>query len=194
AITAALKRHHTKAAFFFTGRFYRNPANKAAIGKLQHDQHYLGPHSNEHLLYADWNKRDSLLVTREQFETDLQKNLEAIAALGIDTGGSHYFIPPYEWWNDTIAAWARQLGWHLANFTPGVRTNADYTWPQMGPAYKSSSQIMESLKQQTLDGDIILIHAGVDPRRKDKLYNHLDELLTWLQSKGYRCVRLDELL
>ncbi len=194
AITAALKRHHTKAAFFFTGRFYRNPANKAAIGKLQHDRHYLGPHSNEHLLYADWNKRDSLLVTREQFETDLQKNLEAIAALGIDTGGSHYFIPPYEWWNDTIAAWARQLGWHLANFTPGVRTNADYTWPQMGPAYKSSSQIMESLKQQTLDGDILLIHAGVDPRRKDKLYNHLDELLTWLQSKGYRCVRLDELL
>jgi peptidoglycan/xylan/chitin deacetylase (PgdA/CDA1 family) len=54
---------------------------------------------------------------------------------------------------------------------------------------------MESLKQQqTLEGAIILIHAGVDPRRKDKLYNHLDELLSWLQSKGYRCVRLDELL
>jgi hypothetical protein len=61
-------------------------------------------------------------------------------------------------------------------------------------AYKTSSQIMESLKKQSLNGAIILIHAGVDPRRKDKFYNHLDELLIWLQKNGYRCVRLDELL
>jgi len=54
--------------------------------------------------------------------------------------------------------------------------------------------ISPPLKQQTLNGDIILIHAGVDPRRKDRFYDHLDELLIWLQSRGYRCVRLDELL
>ena len=64
----------------------------------------------------------------------------------------------------------------------------------MGAAYKSNSQIMESLKQQALNGGIILIHAGVDPRRKDKLYDHLDDLLIWLRSNGYHCVRLDKLL
>lgn len=193
-ITAALKKHRTKAAFFFTGRFYRNPANKAAILKLEQDQHYLGPHSNEHLLYASWRNRDSLLVTEQQFSTDLDKNLEAISGLGIDTTGPHYYIPPYEWWNDTIAIWAKRHGWSLANFTPGIRTNADYTWPQMGKAYMSSSEIIASLKQARLNGAIILIHAGVDPRRKDKLYNHLDELLIWLQANGYRCLRLDRLL
>ena len=145
-------------------------------------------------MYASWIKRDSLLVTQLQFNTDLENNLQAISALGIDTSGPHYFIPPYEWWNDTIAAWAKQQGWSLTNFTPGIRTNADYTWPQMGKAYMSSSEIIASIKRGKLNGAIILIHAGVDPRRKDKLYDHLDELLTWLESNGYRCLRLDQLL
>jgi peptidoglycan/xylan/chitin deacetylase (PgdA/CDA1 family) len=147
------------------------------------------------IVRGDWKRRDSLLVTAEQFKTDLQKNLQAIEALGIDTGGAHYFIPPYEWWNDSISAWATQIGWRLTNFTPGIRTNADYTWPEMGASYRSTDQIIASLKDNgALAGAIILIHAGVDRRRKDKLYNRLDELLTWLHAKGYRCVRIDELL
>ena len=40
--------------------------------------HYLGPHSDEHLLYNDWNNRDSLLVTHEQFIADMQNNLNTI--------------------------------------------------------------------------------------------------------------------
>jgi len=35
----------------------------------------LGPHSDQHLLYCDWDKRDSLLVTREDFRIDLQLNM-----------------------------------------------------------------------------------------------------------------------
>lgn len=198
AITAALKKHGAHGSFFFTGRFYRNPAFTKALLQLKKDQHYLGPHSNEHLLYNDWNKRDSLLVTFPQFRSDLEKNLDAIHALGIETG--HYYIPPYEWWNDTISVWARSLGWQIINFTPGIRTNADYIWPEMGAGYKTSNQILQSVKQfeasrpGRLNGTIILIHAGVDPRRKDRLYNHLDELITWLQAKGYHCRRVDELL
>ena len=44
-----------KASFFFTGRFYRNPAFKKIVRQLKQGGHYLGPHSNEHLLYCDWN-------------------------------------------------------------------------------------------------------------------------------------------
>jgi len=200
AITKALNKHKVPGSFFFTGRFYKNPAFQPAIKALRRQHHYLGPHSNQHLLYADWTRRDSTLVTADSFRTDLQHNLAAIQALGIDTTGPHYFIPPYEWWNDTVTAWAHAAGWQLINFTPGIRTNADYTYPEMGNSYLPSDKILQSLKQYRstrpagLNGAIILIHAGTDPRRKDKLYDHLDQLLTWLQSNGYQCISIPRLL
>ncbi len=112
----------------------------------------------------------------------------------------HYFIPPYEWWNDSITAWSRTHHLTLINFTPGMRTNADYTWPQMGAAYKSSDRIISWMKEfaatnpTALNGAIILIHAGTDPRRKDKLYNRLKEMIELLKRKGYKFKRVDELL
>jgi endoglucanase len=199
AITAALDKHHVQGSFFFTGRFYRNPAFRSALLQLYRHHHYLGPHSDQHLLYNDWNNRDSLLVTSAQFRSDFHNNLVAMESLGIDTGGLHYFIPPYEWWNDSVAVWARSIGWQIINFTPGIRTNADYTWPEMGASYLGSDRILQSLRQFEssrvggLNGAIILVHAGVDPRRKDRLYTRLDELIVWLQSRGYHCVRVNNL-
>jgi len=161
---------------------------------------YLGPHSNEHLLYCDWNNSDSLLVTHEKFTTDLQQNLMTIKTYGVDISKRLYFIPPYEWWNDSIAVWSKTAGLQLINFTPGIRSNADYTYPEMGAAYKSSEWIIQSLKdfetnnKSGLNGTIILIHAGTDERRKDKLYNRLNELVGDLKNKGYQFKKVDELL
>jgi peptidoglycan/xylan/chitin deacetylase (PgdA/CDA1 family) len=45
-----------------------------------------------------------------------------------------------------------------------------------------------------LNGYILLIHAGTDPRRKDKLYNRLNEMIWYLKNKGYQFKRIDELL
>jgi len=200
AITECLKRQNIKGSFFFTGRFYRNRFFQSYIKQLYKNGNYFGPHSNDHLLYCDWNNRDSLLVTKQTFITDLQKNLEAIKSLGSDILKIHYFIPPYEWWNDSIAVWSKEEGFQIINFTPGIKTNADYTYPEMGELYKSSEWIIQSLKQfatqnrSGLNGDIILIHAGTDPRRKDKLYNRLTELIDYLKSEGYHFKRVDELL
>jgi len=197
SISRVLSRQQTPASFFFTGRFYRNPSFQAYITQLHRDGHYLGPHSNDHLLYNDWNQRDSLLVTHELFASDLRQNLQAMKALGIDSG--HYFIPPYEWWNDTVAAWSKAAGYELFCFTSGIRTNADYTYPGM-KNYRSSNWIMQSLKDLDnhspagLNGSVILVHAGVDQRRLDKFYDRLDELIGYLRSRGYRFVRIDELL
>ena len=85
-------------------------------------------------------------------------------------------------------------------FTPGIRTNADYTYPEMGNAYKSSEWILQSLKahleknENAFNGAVILIHAGTDTRRKDKLYDKLDEMISWLKANGYSFRRIDELL
>src|SRR5687768_15440519 len=71
-IQKVLKKNIVSAAFFLTGNFYTNPAFKSLITKLKNDGHYMGAHSDEHLLYADWVKRDSLLVSEKEFKQDLQ--------------------------------------------------------------------------------------------------------------------------
>jgi peptidoglycan/xylan/chitin deacetylase (PgdA/CDA1 family) len=199
-ILKTLKKEGVKGSFFFTGRFYRNKAFQQEIRALANEGHYLGPHSDQHLLYCDWTKRDSLLVTRDSFERDMTQNLAAMKANGVLISTPHFFIPPYEWWNDSIAAWSKAQGLQLFNFTPGMRTNADYTFPEMGTSYKSSEWIINWLKDiiatnpEKLNGAIVLIHAGTDPRRKDKLYNRLLEIILLLRKHNFQLKRIDDLL
>ncbi|WP_343688608.1 glycoside hydrolase family 9 protein [Chitinophaga sp.] len=190
AISRVLKEQQVKASFFFTGRFYAQHDVRALIK----DGHYLGPHSDQHLLYCDWKKRDSLLVTPAAFRTDMMQCLAKMKKAGVDTSEVRYFIPPYEWWNNTIGEWAADMGLQIVNFTPGTGSNADYTYPEMGAAYKSSATILSSIYQfkNGLNGVILLIHAGTDPRRKDKLYDHLGELITFLKKEGYTFRKINE--
>ncbi|RFM34146.1 glycoside hydrolase family 9 protein [Chitinophaga silvisoli] len=190
AITRVLQQQKVKASFFFTGRFYAQHDVRALIRQ----GHYLGPHSDQHLLYCDWNKRDSLLVTAAEFRDDMKRCLAKMSKAGVDTAEVRYYIPPYEWWNSTIAAWSAEMGLQIVNFTPGTGSNADYTYPEMGAAYKSSAAILTSISRFKggLNGVILLIHAGTDPRRKDKLYDHLDELITSLKKQGYSFRKINE--
>ncbi|MFT3825945.1 MAG: glycoside hydrolase family 9 protein [Chitinophagaceae bacterium] len=198
-ITETLRRYNTKASFFFTGRFYRNPAFSATIRKLQKQGNYLGPHSDNHLLYCDWNKRDSLLVTKQQFDDDLAQNYKTMQGYGITQKQARFFLPPYEWYNDSITAWTKSKGLQLVNFTPGTRSNADYTTPDMSN-YRSSENIIQSVidfeekMPSGLNGFLLLMHIGTDSKRTDKLYNSLPHILTTLQEKGYRFVTIDKLL
>jgi peptidoglycan/xylan/chitin deacetylase (PgdA/CDA1 family) len=197
-ILAALNKEKLKASFFFTGNFYRNPAFESFIKSAKAKGHYLGAHSDQHLLYADWNKRDSLLVTEDQFQKDLAANYKAMAKFGIDKKNAPYFLPPYEWYNQTIANWTEDAGLKLINFTSGTRSNADYTYPELGKAYRSTSEIYNSILdydgRQSLNGFIMLLHVGTDPRRKDKFYEKLPELLKYLKQSGYKPVTVEELL
>jgi len=194
-IAKTLKQKNIKASFFFTGDFYNNPSFKKTITQLKNDRHYLGAHSNKHLLYADWNKRDSLLVTKQQFKNDLQKNYTVMKKLGI--AGAKYFLPPYEWYNDSIAAWTKEMDLQLISFSPGTRSTADYTTPEM-KNYRGSDEIYRSIIEQEekngLNGNILLLHIGTDPKRTDKFYYRLNELIDVLKQKGYSFRRIDELL
>ena len=197
-IQKILQQQNAKASFFFTGRLYRNKTYQPVIQQLYQQQHYFGAHSDQHILYNDWKNRDSVLVTRDSLENDYQNNIEAMRSLGLlKNGEPKYFIPPYEWWNKKISKWFSQRLVRLVSFTPGTRTNADYTWPEMGASYKSSEELMDLLKafevKHTLNGAILLIHAGTDPRRKDKLYNRLSEIITLLKTKGYHFTTIDKL-
>ncbi len=190
-ILKTLKQHHVKASFFLTGDFLRNPAYQSYVEQMHREGHYVGMHSDKHLLYCDWNKRDSLLISQEQFEKDIQANAAELRRVGIEPEKASIFMPPYEWYNASINDWARNMGLKLVNFTPKIGTNADYTWPEL-PNYRSSEQLLqrfwqyESSSSNKLNGAIVLIHLGTDPRRKDKFYDKLPQILQQLKAKGYQ--------
>ena len=198
-IANTLSKRGVKASFFFTGRFYRNPEFARAIERLKRDGHYLGAHSDAHLLYADWSDRSRTLLSREDFIADLERNYEAMSRYGIDRRDAIYFLPPYEWYNETIAGWTEQAGLKLINFTPGTSSNADYTTPE-DKNYRSSESITERIKKHEstdpdgLNGFILLSHIGAGPKRPDKFYEKLDPLIVWLRSRNYQMLRVNELL
>ncbi|RZK39941.1 MAG: cellulase [Pedobacter sp.] len=198
-IQSTLKEQNIKASFFLTGNFYKNPSFSPLIKSLKKDGNYLGAHSDAHLLYNDWTKRDSLLVSKAQFEADLNANYDAMKKFGISKEAAPYFLPPYEWYNQQVADWTRDMGLQLINFTPGTRSTADYTFPDMGKSYKSSDEIYKSIidcaeKAEGLNGFILLLHIGTDPKRSDKFYDKLPELIQYLKKEGYQMVKVDELL
>ena len=143
--------------------------------------------------------RNKTLVTKEQFDTDLTKNYEAMEQFGIRRSDAKFFLPPYEWHNQTIADWTTASGLQLVNFTPGTGSNADYTTPSM-KNYVTSDEILQRIKnyeakdQKGLNGFILLMHIGAGPERTDKFYSHLPELIAWLRSKNYQPIRIDQLL
>lgn len=199
-IRKTLQKEKLKGGFFFTGRFYRDPGFQKEIRRLARDGHYVGPHSDQHLLYCDWQKRDSLLVTNDSFRIDMVHNLEAMKKAKLPVSKPQLFIPPFEWWNNSIAQWSAAEGLQLLSFTPGIRTNVDYTWPELGTAYKSSEWILNWLRENLatnanlFNGAIVLIHAGTDQRRRDKLYNRLAEIIRSFKAAGFQLKRIDELL
>ncbi len=174
-IRETLRAHGAKGSFFFTGDFYRNPRFADLIRGLRDDGHYVGPHSNRHLLYAPWERRDSLLVTRKEFKDDLLGNYAAMQMFGIGLEDAPYFLPPYEWYNRTIAAWAAEMRITLVNFTPGTGSNADYTTPDMGSRYVSSDSIFfrilnyERTSTSGLNGFLLLTHVGSRARQNGQV-------------------------
>jgi len=196
-ILKTLKTSNIKASFFLTGNFYRNKAFSDLIGRIKRSGHYLGPHSDKHLLYCAWEKRDSLLVSKQEFITDLENNYDAMKMHDIKRKDASVFMPPFEWYNDSISAWARQMHVTVVNYSPGTLSAADYTTPDL-KNYRTSDQILKSIldfeRKETLNGFILLVHIGTAPERTDKFYRKLPELLSLLQRKGYTFEKINALI
>jgi peptidoglycan/xylan/chitin deacetylase (PgdA/CDA1 family) len=197
-ILDALKKSGVKASFFLTGNFLRNPQFQALLKRIIQEGHYLGPHSDRHLLYLSWTQ-NQLLVGKDEFTRDVQNNLQEIATLGVGLSRIKYWIPPYEHYNETVVQWGQELGLTLLNYSPGTISHADYTGEQ-DSNFRSSQQIINSILKKEkedpngLNGFILLLHIGAGAGRKDKFHLRFPELLDFLTKKDYKMVRVDELL
>ena len=199
-IVATLNQCHVPAAFFFTDAFVRQ--HPQLVRQLHSQGHYVSTHSAGHLLYCSWEKRDSTLVSRSEFEADLRQAYAGLAPFGITPQSAPYFVPPYEWYNAEVASWARSMGLQVINFTPGTLSCMDYTWPgverESGNEYRNNAwlwnKIMGCEQSQGLNGHFLMIHMGTDPRRPEKFYNELPRLISTLESRGYSFVLPHQLL
>jgi peptidoglycan/xylan/chitin deacetylase (PgdA/CDA1 family) len=199
AILATLRANKVKGAFFLTGDFLRNPDFEPIILQMLQEGHYIGPHSDRHLHYCAWEDRDSLLIDKETFLLDLENNYFELSKFRIDKEKASFFIPPYEWYNTTISEWANEIGVQLINFTPGTRSQADYTDPTMAN-YIDSESILQSIwdyerkDPKGMNGFILLSHIGVGDQRTDKFYHYLTSLIKGLEKRGYQIVTISELI
>ncbi len=197
-IRETLRERQVPASFFFTGNFYRDGRFAGLIRALREDGHYLGAHSDRHLLYSAWEDRDSTLVTADSFARDVLGNYREMARFGIGREDAPLFMPPYEWYNREVAGWTRDLGLQVVNFSRGTRSNADYTVP--GDGYVPSDTIWDSIFERErsdphgLNGFILLLHVGTAPERVDKFYLRLGDLVDELRGLGYTFVRIDHLV
>ena len=193
-ILGTLHTLKVRAAFFVTGGFLRKEGQQKLLREALREGHYVGPHSDQHLLYCSWEDREKSLVTEGQFKRDLQKNLDDLKALGAKPT---LFIPPYEWFNDQQVRWAAEMGVRMFNFSPGSGSNRDYV-PEGERGFVSSQGILQGILDYEkkdphgLNGYILLLHLGAD--RKDKMYLLLEPLIRELRQRGYEFIRIDQML
>ena len=130
---------------------------------------------------------------------DLGANYGLMTRFNIKKENAVYFLPPYEWYNDSISAWTNRLGLRLINYTPGTLSHTDYTTSK-DRNYRSSETIYNSIinyektKSAGLNGFILLMHIGAGPDRADKFYTRLPGLINYLKQKGYHFKTVDQLL
>lgn len=188
-ILDVLKEKKVRGSFFLTGNYFRNPKFKAGVERMIREGHYVGVHSDNHPKYVKKHGDPNTLISQWTFNNDLDKNFAALAAYGVKKSDALYWIPPYEMYNQTISNWSNAYGLKLFNYTPGTRTNGDYTDPSSS-YYYSSKKILEYVwkeeaKPNGLNGHIMLVHVGVGPKRTDKFYYQLGPLIDQLRAKGY---------
>ena len=198
-IKKTLRKHNAHGTFFFTGVFYRTPEFAHMVEGLLADGHYVGAHSDKHILYAPWENRDSTLVDYDTLISDVAANYKEMARFGISKEDAPIYMPPYEWYNSTHSAWLKDAGITMINLTPATWLNQDWTIPDSPdfPYYSSDDLLgrlaaFEAADPNGLAGTILLVHFGTDPRRTDKLYNRLDTFMSEQEAKGYRFTSLKE--
>jgi len=192
-----LKARNLKAAFFFTGHFFQIEAHHPLIRRIVDEGHYLGPHSDEHLLLASWED-EKTLVTKEQFTADLEKNIERCVEYGFKREDIRYWIPPYEHCNEEICGWSDELGMTMINFTRGTLSHTDYA-PEGDRSFRPTEVVLQSIREYPekdedgYNGFLLLMHVGAG-KRVDKLHPHFAEIVDFLIAQGQQIVRVDELV
>ena len=65
-VIGVLNKQKVKGSFFLTGDFVRS--YEGLVKDIAKNGHFVGAHSDKHLLYCDWTNRDSLLHSENRIK------------------------------------------------------------------------------------------------------------------------------
>jgi polysaccharide deacetylase family sporulation protein PdaB len=166
-ILSILEKNDVKATFFLVGNWIDKYQDK--VKKISEKGHEIGNHSTTH---PHFTQLDNQKIKDEIYMTgDRIKNI---------TGKPTYlFRPPFGDYNSEVVKSVKDAGYYC------IQWNVDsLDWTNPGEDF-----IYERIMKNTDNGSIILFHinAGQTPKV-------LDKVLKDLKKKGYRFVKISELI
>ncbi len=169
-ILEILNRAKVPATFFMLGRNLQNSSH--LLNRMREAGHEIGNHTFSH---------DPLVFCSTQ---KIARELEAWEKLA---GSSPWFRAPRGWKSPFLNRVLRKKGYRLVGWTRGV-------WDTDQPP---ADVLFKRLTRNLKNGEIILLHDGIDTRvnpDRSSLIEVLPRFLDFCSKKGFRFVRLDEAL
>ena len=200
-----LKQENVKCTMFVTGRYIRRYSE--LIKRMLADGHEIGNHSwtHPHLTTFEKNYRHNTKagITKELVQQQLLKTSELFYRV---TGEkiSPYWRAPFGEHNAEIRQWAaevgfRQIGWTVGRDWKNGMDALDWVADTTVSYYHSSDEIAEKIisfgdgKKHGANGCVVLMHLGTQ-RKSDYPHLRLPFIIHELKKKGYRFVKISEML
>lgn len=169
-IQKKLDQHGVKGTFFFVGSFMAS--NKEIVRELEEAGHMVVSHSYSHKNFTKIS--DKVMVGEIE-------NVKIAYNKATDKKMLPYFRPPYGAYNDHVL---QTLGKNHDLYV--VMWSIDtLDWKGLSP-----EQINNTVFKNAGNGKIVLMHTT----KHVKTDQALDQMITGLQDKGYKLVRIDEML
>lgn len=200
-ILKILQGKEISSTFFLTGEFIRRYPD--LVKQIGAEGHEIGNHTYDHPHLTSFvhNSRQELLpgVDRGFLWRELKDTEEVFSDL---TGEKMvpYWRAPYGEQNATLRKWAQELGYRHISWTSdyGGRMSLDSRDWVADPSLKiycSAEEVRDRILGygDEASGGIILMHLGTS-RDQDLVHERLGEIIEGLRERGYRFVKISELL
>lgn len=204
AVLDALKERGIRTTFFLTGIFIKRHPD--IVRRIVSDGHEVGNHTMNHphlTDYADTQSHKRLAWVDRGF---LRGEIMGAADAFRDATGSDMaplWRAPFGEVNMEIIGWAREAGYLHIGWTSDPRSRQsldtlDWVADKGSRLYRSPGEIKQRLlnfgrQSNGLRGGIILMHLHTE-RKTDRLSSILGDVLDGLSEKGYRFVKVSELI
>lgn len=204
AVLDALKERGIRTTFFLTGIFIKRHPD--IVRRIVSDGHEVGNHTMNHphlTDYADTQSHKRLAWVDRGF---LRGEITGAADAFRDATGSDMaplWRAPFGEVNMEIIGWAREAGYLHIGWTSDPRSRQsldtlDWVADKGSRLYRSPGEIKQRLlnfgrQSNGLRGGIILMHLHTE-RKTDRLSSILGDVLDGLSEKGYRFVKVSELI
>lgn len=204
AVLDALKERGIRTTFFLTGIFIKRHPDM--VRRIVSEGHEVGNHTMNHphlTDYADTRSHKRLAWVDRGF---LRGEITGAAEAFRDATGSDMaplWRAPFGEVNGEIIGWAREAGYLHIGWTADTRSRQsldtlDWVADKGSRLYRSPIEIKERLlnfgrHSNGLRGGIILMHLHTE-RKTGKLSSILGDVLDGLSEKGYRFVKVSELI